>query len=127
MIRRATMGDIAAINKWCGADFGEFIVNKLNVVLIEGEGCAMFAWRGPGIYEAHSNLAQRGKAAFDTAHRMFSHMRENHEVSLFWTAVPIGSRKVIMFARRLGWKSRGVTQFPHGACEIFAKDNSCHI
>ena len=116
MIRRATMADIAAINDWCGADFTGFVADQINVTLIEGEGCAMFAWRGPGIYEAHVNFKQRGKAAFETAHAMLGYMRDNHEVTMFWTAIPTTDRKAVMFVRRLGWKSRGVTIFPHGVC-----------
>lgn len=125
MIRRATMADIDAINEWGGGDYTEFMSNRMNVFLAEGEGGALFAWRGPGIYEVHVALEQRGKAAFETMHRLLDHMRANYSARLFWTVIPTASRKVIMFARRMGWKSNGIAEFPHGVCEIFVKDETC--
>jgi hypothetical protein len=101
------------------------MANPMNIFLAEGEGGALFAWRGPGIYEVHVALEQRGKAAFETMHRMLDHMRECFAARLFWSVVPLKSRKVIMFARRMGWKSGGTAEFPHGVCEIFIKDETC--
>lgn len=118
------MRDVADINAWVARDsggspdFSEFLSNPMNVALLSGEGGALFVWRGPGIYECHVFFAQRGKEAIDLSHRMLAMMRDNG-AEQFWTAAPVEARRVIMFARLLGWKSRGVRLFPHGYCEIF--------
>ena len=124
-MHRASLLDIADINRWGGADFTEFMANPMNVFLAEGEGGALFAWRGPGIYEVHVCFEQRGKEVLALAHRMLAYMRENYGARMFWSVIPPQSRKVIMFARLMGWKSRGVAEFAHGVCEIFVEENPC--
>jgi len=123
MIRRAAMADVPQINAWvkrdgAEADFTEFVANPLNVCLICGEGGALFVWRGPGIYEVHVFFEQRGKEVLNLSRDMLAMMR-GHGAEMFWAAVPVESRRVIMFTRLMGWKSRGVRPFPHGVCEIF--------
>lgn len=127
MIRRAALCDVADINRWVARDSGEevdfthFLSCPLNVALIEGEGGALFVWRGPGIYEVHVFFEQRGRAVIELSHRMLAMMRE-HGATMFWAAVPVESRKVLMFTRLMGWKSHGVQDFPHGWCEVFSGD-----
>lgn len=124
MIRQAAMSDVAAINGWVkrdsgqDTDFSEFLSNPMNVALIEGEGGALFVWRGPGIYEVHVFFEQRGREVLKLSHAMLAIMRERG-ARMFWAAVPVESRKVIMFTRLMGWKSHGTARFPHGLCEIF--------
>jgi hypothetical protein len=43
----------------------ELLANPLNVCLIEGDSGTVFAWRGPGIFEAHVFYAVRGREALD--------------------------------------------------------------
>lgn len=124
MIRRAAMRDVPDINAWVkrdsgeDVDFSEFVSNAMNVVLLDGDGGAMFVWRGPGIYECHCFFEQRGKQVIEIARAMLAMMRDNG-ATMFWAAVPVESRHVSMFLRLLGWRSRGVRLFPHGYCEIF--------
>lgn len=121
----ATLADLVRINAWGRrdtgqeVDFSQFLGFGLNVCLIEGEGGAIFVWRGPGIYEVHLFLEQRGKAAFELIRQMLAHMRSKG-ARTFWAAIPTESRHVIMFTRLLGWKSHGEADFPHGRCEIFS-------
>lgn len=124
MIHRAAMCDVADINRWverdCGqpVDFTDFISNPLNVGLLDGDGGALFAWRGPGIYEVHVFFEQRGREVLDLSHRMLAMMRD-HGAKLFWAAIPEESRHVRMFTRLMGWKSQGFSEQPHGRCELF--------
>lgn len=124
MIRRAAMTDVADVNRWIERDNGEpadlteVMSNPLNVVLLAGEGGAIFMWRGPGIYEVHVFFEQRGREVLDISRSMLALMRL-HGAKMFWSAVPVESRHVIMFTRLMGWKSHGTAQFPHGHCEIF--------
>ena len=123
---RATVADAERINEWIWRDSGKrhpalecLLSDPMNVVLIEGEGGAIFMWRGPGIYEVHVFFEQRGREAIRLSHRMLEWMRENRKAKLFWAAVPVESRHVIMFTRLMGWKSQGVELLSHGYCELF--------
>jgi hypothetical protein len=120
-VRRATLADVAEVNRWAGADFSEFLANPLNVCLVEGNGGAIFAWRGPGVFEVHVFFEQRGKDVLELSHRMLAQLRERFGARMFWSAIPVASRHVRMFARWMGWTSHGMAMFPHGECEIFSQ------
>jgi hypothetical protein len=90
---RASVEDAQRINDWVWRDSGNrpdftaFLSDRLNVCLIEGEGGALFVWRGPGIYEVHVFFEQRGKEVIRLSRQMLDYMRENG-ARLFWAAVP---------------------------------------
>jgi hypothetical protein len=125
---RASVEDAERINDWVWRDSGKrpdfapFLADRHNVFLLEGEGGAAFVWRGPGIYEVHVFFEQRGKAVLELSRAMLAHMRGEHGATLFWAAVPVESRHVIMFTRLMGWKSQGFSDFPQGRCELFTGD-----
>lgn len=123
---RASVEDADRINDWIWRDSGKrlptlesFLSDRNTAVLIEGEGAALFVWRGPGIYELHLCFEQRGKAAKELLQRMLEWMRAEMGAKLFWAAVPVESRNVVMFARLMGWKSQGLADLSHGTCELF--------
>jgi hypothetical protein len=126
-MRRASIEDVEQINDWVWRDSGirpdftQFLADRHNVCLVEGEGGMIFVWRGPGIYEVHVFFEQRGKQALGVCRRMLEVMR-GHGGKLFWAAVPTASRHVIMFARLMGWKSQGFGDFPQGRCELFQSE-----
>jgi hypothetical protein len=128
MIRRASMDDLESINKWNAryfgeVDFSEFLANRMNVCLIQGEGGAFFAWRGPGIYEAHAFFEQRGRDVLDVSHAMLDLMRRDHGAVLFWSLVPLETEHARIYCRLIGWRSYGIVNPPQGECEIFASEN----
>jgi hypothetical protein len=131
-IWRATAADAERINDWVWRDSGfrpdftAFLEEPLNVCLVCGEGGALFVWRGPDIYEVHVFFEERGKAVLKLSHEMLEIMREEFGARIFWAAVPVESRHVIMFTRLMGWKSQGVAMQPQGKCEIFLEDSACH-
>jgi hypothetical protein len=124
-VRRASVEDAEQVNDWIWRDSGirpdftAFLTDRMNVCLICGGGGALFVWRGPGIYEVHVFFEQRGKEVLRLSREMLSIMREEHGARLFWAAVPVESRHVIMFTRLMGWKSQGVALLSHGYCELF--------
>lgn len=127
-MRLAELADCENINGWVGrdsgreVDFTEFLSCPMNACLIEGNGGALFVWRGPGIFEVHVFFEQRGREVIDLSHKMLAFMRAEFGARLFWAAVPVASRRVIMFTRLMGWKSEGAANFPHGLCEIFVSE-----
>lgn len=120
MIRRITGGEASTIT---GLDLGEFMAEPLHLAIEDSGSVALFAWRGPGIYEVHVNFKARGRAALDLGHAMLAHVRKEHGGRLFWSMVPPDSRHVVMFTRLMGWKSRGVLETRNGACELFVLEN----
>ena len=124
-MRRLFADEASLVSEWVYrdsgkySDFEDFLSDTRNVCLSEGEGGALFVWRGPGIYEVHVFFEQRGKSVLDLSKRMLAWMRENTGARLFWAAVPVNSRRVLMFTRLMGWASKGLDDFPQGRCELF--------
>lgn len=117
--------DAALVNRLVGTgDFSELLAEPLHVCLIEGESGAFFAWRGPGIYEVHLFFAVRGREALNLCRAMIDHMRGLGAV-LFWALIPIESRKVRLFARWMGWRSRGIMNTRGGLNELFVENGEC--
>jgi hypothetical protein len=117
--------DSAEVDAWIRRDFPDAdtvagaLSDELNICLAEGEGGAIFVWRGPGIYEAHCFFEQRGRAVIDLTLRMLDYLRREHGATMFWAAIPDDSRKVKIFVRLLGWKPAGHATFAHGRCQLF--------
>jgi hypothetical protein len=130
---RATLADLDTVNAllgrdFPGIDFTEVLSEPLHVCLLDGDSGAIFMFRGPGIYEVHVFFAVTGRAAISLCHRMFDTMRAEYGAKLFWTAIPVESRKVTLFARWMGWKSEGVRETRTSPCEIFVSENwLCHL
>jgi hypothetical protein len=130
-MREASIADCSAVVEWIGRDGGPvndaaiqaFLHDPMNVCLIEGNGGALFVWRGPRIYEVHVMFEQRGRAVIDLSHRFLDHMRREYSASTFWAAVPWDnskqSRKVRLFTRLMGWKSQGRANLATGLNELF--------
>ena len=127
-MREATLADNAMLVGWLSeredkeGDFTPFLMDPMNVALIEDDGVAFFVWHGPGVYEVHVSFAERGREATATTHRMLAHMRERG-ATMFWGVIPWDTGKVSrsrrLFARLMGWKSLGRANFAIGLCELF--------
>jgi hypothetical protein len=115
--------DVERVNLAAGIDLSEFLAEPLNVCLIDGDSGALFAFRGPGIYEVHVFLKEHGKDAIDLIRAMLDLMREAYGARFFWTMVPEESREVRMFARLVGWKSHGLRETRHGPNELFSSES----
>lgn len=121
MIRTTDVSEVNRLlrREWPEAEYEEVLSDPLNVCLLEGENGAIFAWRGPGIYELHVFFEVRGRAAIDLARAFINHARREFGGKMFWTLIPVESRHVIMFARKVGMRSRGVLETRLGYCELF--------
>lgn len=124
MIRTA---EPTIINQLLRRDFGEgdlseAVANPLNVCLLDGENAGIFAWRGPGIYEAHLCYEARGRQAIDLFKAMMNTMRRDYGAQFFWTMIPVESRHVRMFARLSGLLSIGTLPTQHGPNELFVSE-----
>lgn len=121
MIRRETNPEVvnAMIGRdFPGVDYSEVLSEPLHVCLVDGDSGAIFAWRGPGTYEAHMFFAVRGRTALRLAHDMLDHMKLYHGARRFWTLFEPDAiaRK---FVRLLGWTSKGLVETRHGPNELY--------
>jgi hypothetical protein len=91
----------------------------MNVCLIEGQRRGTVRVARPRHFEVHVFFEQRGKEVLRLSREMLEIMRSEHGAKLFWAAVPVESRRVIMFTRLMGWKSQGLADLSHGRCELF--------
>ncbi len=105
-----------------GLDLGLFLSNKMNRCLVKGGSGALFAWRGPNTYETHVFFSDRGREALATGHELMAWMRLHCDARTFWSAIPIESRKVAMFARLMGWKYEQTSELPEGPAQIFSSE-----
>lgn len=108
---------------FAGTDSTELLANPLNVCLVEGENGAIFAWRGPGIYEIHLFYAVRGREALKLFDSMLGIIQSAYGGRFFWALIPVESRKVRMFARLAGFLPAGILETQHGPNELFVSEN----
>ena len=116
--------DPAIVNAVAGqagidADFTELLSEPQHVCLIDKGSGALFAWRGPGIFEVHVFFRVRGREALTLGHAMLEMMRRDYGGRLFWSLIPPGSRHVLMFTRLMGWTHRGPVETRHGPQHLF--------
>lgn len=101
-------------------DAGPLVSDLRNVCLVDGACGAIFAWRGPGVFEGHSFFRTRG--AFSVGRRMLAEMHGEYGARLIWGLTPVENRRARMFNRLIGMRSQGVMDTPDGACELFVSE-----
>ena len=104
-------------------DYEEFLAEPLHVCLEEEGSYAFFAWRGPNTYELHVEMKVKGRQAIEMLRRMLAWMVNEYNASGFWALIPCEKRNVRLFARWMGWKSRGLLTTRTGPCELFTSEN----
>lgn len=89
-------------------DFTPWVEDPRNVVLVDGGFCAMFVWRGPGIYECHLMIRKedRGSSAMQVGKKMLAMMKQEG-ARLIWGQPSIYNRAAICYIRRMGLKPAG--------------------
>lgn len=116
MIKR--IFDPAIFKQISGLDADALVNDHRNIILIEGDNLAAFAWRGPNIFEGHVHYSVRGKEAYELGVLMLEDMKKLG-ATLIWTLTPINTRQARLFARKIGFTSEGIMQTPEGLHELF--------
>jgi hypothetical protein len=133
-MRRATLADTDAINSILNhptvrptiggegvLDSTTLLGDDRNRLYFDERGGAVFAWRGPGIYEGHSFFLVRGSEAMEAGRECLSLMAD---ARMIWGNTPEDNRAARWFNRRLGFKSLGMIDTPDlGRCELFVLEN----
>lgn len=96
-------------------DGAALLADQRNVCLLSEGGGALFAWRGPRIYEGHSFFRVRGRQAIALGKTMLGML----DADLVWGCTPEGLKHVRWFNRQLGFCSLGMIDTPEGRCELF--------
>lgn len=91
------------------------LIDPRNICLFDERGGAMFAWRGPGIYEGHSFFKVRGRDALKLGREIISMV----PFKLIWGLTPLDNKPARWFNRQLGFSSLGEMETPEGRRELF--------
>lgn len=108
-------------------DASTLLADTRNVCLMDDGGAAMFAWRGPGIFEGHSFFRVRGTEAISLGKSLLTTMFKDYGARMVWGLTPLPLRHVRWFNRKLGFRSQGVTETPEGPCELFVMEALCPL
>jgi hypothetical protein len=133
-MRRATPDDATQINAILNdplvrptigvegqPDATNLLKDARNRLYFDGRGGAIFAWRGPGIYEGHSFFRARGRDAIRAGRECLDLMAD---ARMIWGNTPESNRAARWFNRQLGFRSLGMIDVPElGRCELFVLEN----
>ena len=106
-------------------DSAALVDDLRNVCLLSEAGGALFAWRGPGIYEGHSFLTVRGRVAIGAGRDLMRHFFEQWHPAMVWGLTPANDRHVRWFNRQIGFTSHGMMPTPEGEAELFVMEGKC--
>jgi hypothetical protein len=126
MIRRATLDDVAAIKDLLDEVHGEdmdptaLLSDERNRFYFDERGGAIFAWRGPGIFEGHSFFRANARDAIRAGREILDEMRD---ARMIWGLTPESNAPARKLNRLLGFKSLGMSDTPTGRCELFVMEN----
>lgn len=98
-------------------DSTALITDRRNICLMDEGGGAIFAWRGPGVYEGHSFFRVRGREAIRLGKQILAAMSETAD--LIWGLTPEHLRHARWFNRQIGFRSLGMIETPEGSHELF--------
>lgn len=98
-------------------DAAALLADRRNICLVDEGGGAIFAWRGPGVFEGHSFFRVRGREAIRLGKQFLSAVSD--AADLVWGLTPESLRHVRWFNRQVGFRSRGMMETPDGRCELF--------
>jgi hypothetical protein len=121
-LRLATIADIAEITQLLkdvhGGDLDPtaLLSDERNRLYFDERGGAIFAWRGPGIYEGHSFFRVRGREALRTGREVMTHI---NDARMIWGLTPESNKAARWFNRQVGFQSHGMIDTPEGRCELF--------
>lgn len=105
-------------------DLTALVEDRRNVFLSNGRDLAVFAWRGPGVFEGHLHFTSRGREAIGVGKAMLAEMPK-YGARMIWGPTPVHMRNVRWFQRQLGLVSHGIMATPEGDCELFVMENLC--
>jgi hypothetical protein len=121
-LRRATIADLNDITQLLKDVHGEsldptaLLSDIRNRLYFDERGGAIFAWRGPGIYEGHSFFRVRGRDAIKAGREVLTHILD---ARLVWGLTPESNRPARWFNRQVGFQSQGMLETPEGPHELF--------
>ena len=126
-MRRASLADINEIaSLWKdihGQDLDPtaLLSDERNRLYFDERGGAIFAWRGPGIYEGHSFFRPPAMQAIRAGREILALMSD---ARMIWGLTPESNNDARRLNRLLGFKSNGMIDTPDlGRCELFVVEN----
>lgn len=102
-------------------DWEDWLAKEKNVMLTDELGnVGIAAEYYPGVYTGHWFFKSRGKEAMEVARAMLRVMFDDLDIQLMRGLTPVELRGARMLARKMGFTSYGILQYPDGEdCELF--------
>lgn len=102
-------------------DWVDWLSNEKNVMLVDELGnVGIAAEYIPGTSTAHWFFVSRGKEAMEVARKMLTYMFDELNYKTIRGLTPVELRGARMLARKMGFKSYGILDYPDGEqCELF--------
>lgn len=123
-VRRATLDDYEEVKALCGEmDPHRWLADPRNIILIEGDDCALFLWRWIGIYEAHVLFKSRGKQAINRG-GLWLDMMFKSGAAMILCVISKELPQASWFARQLGFSHRGDIDTIQGLSEMYQLEAS---
>lgn len=100
-------------------DCEEWLSDRNNIMLREGDSTGIFAYEYPGLYTGHYFFRVKGRAAIDLANRMLTEAFDNYGAKAIRGMTKTDNRPALWITRQLGFKSYGQIMTEDGEHELF--------
>lgn len=99
-------------------DYEGWTANHRNIMYVVGDNVGLATYDYPGVYTAHWFFKARGKEALAIAFAMYHDLFNNHDAKAVRGITPVELRGARYLAKRIGFVSLGIADYPDGPCEI---------
>jgi hypothetical protein len=99
-------------------DYEGWLANHYNIMYVSGEDVGLLTYDYPGVYTGHWFFKSRGKDALNTAFAMLDKLFRDRDAKLVRGITPVGLKGARYLAKRLGFQSLGIEEYPDGPYEI---------
>lgn len=99
-------------------DYEGWLANRYNIMYVEGDDVGLLTFEYPGVYNAHWFFKSRGKDALDTAFDMLDDLFNTSDAKAIRGITPIDLKGARYLAKRLGFISMGIEEYPDGKYEV---------
>lgn len=100
-------------------DCEEWLSDRNNIMLREGDSTGIFAYEYPGLYTGHYFFRVRGRDAISLANKMLAEAFDTYGAMAIRGMTKTTNRPALWITRQLGFKSMGRVVSENGEHEIF--------
>lgn len=100
-------------------DKEEWIEDKRNILLAEGNDLVLFHYEKPGVYQGHYFFQSRGKEAVRLSKEALRIAFDVLQFKIIFGLVPEDNKGSYWISRHIGFKDTKKVETDHGQCTLF--------